>query len=156
MPVRSSGGIEIDRPIDEVFEYTNDNVAEWSPTVVEDYPLDDSPVHGVGSRFRCVTKGHGNPDQRLEFDGEVMKWDPPTMSAVELVSGQFVIRAAYTFEDLGDRRTRVRQNSVVQPTGMLMKLLFFVAGGMMGKASCSATQKELESLKQKMEAAQAE
>ena len=34
--MRSLASIEIDRPIDEVFTYTNEKVAEWSLTVVED------------------------------------------------------------------------------------------------------------------------
>lgn len=34
--MKQQAGVEIERPIDEVFEYTNKRVAEWSLTVVED------------------------------------------------------------------------------------------------------------------------
>ena len=43
--------IEIDRPIGEVFDYTNHNVAESSITVVEDEVIEDREG-GVGSTFR--------------------------------------------------------------------------------------------------------
>ena len=71
--MHSTVSIEIDRPIDEVFTYTNEKVAEWSLTVVEDEPIQDTG--GVGTTFRCVTEDHG---RRMEFHGVVTHWDPPT------------------------------------------------------------------------------
>ena len=34
--MKQQGSVEIYRPIDEVFEYTNNHVAEWSFAIVED------------------------------------------------------------------------------------------------------------------------
>ena len=41
--MRNEVSIEIDRPIDEVFQLTNDHVAEWSIIVVEDEIIDKHP-----------------------------------------------------------------------------------------------------------------
>ena len=58
--MRSLASIEIDRPIDEVFTYTNEKVAEWSLTVVEDTVIEDKD--GLGTTFLCVTEEHGRVD----------------------------------------------------------------------------------------------
>jgi uncharacterized membrane protein len=145
MAMEHEVSIEIDRPIDQVFDYTNNNVAEWSKTVVEDEVLDDK--RGVGTKFRCVTEDHG---RRMDFDGVVTQWDPPRASAVKMVGKSFDIEARYTFEDLGGR-TRVTQHGRVQPKGMF-KVLFFLLGWMFHKAGCRAAQEEFESLKRKLEA----
>lgn len=144
---RTTGSIEIDRPIEEVFEYTINNVAEWSITVVEDEPLTTTPEK-VGSTYRCVTEDHG---RRMEFQGDVVKHDPPTLSAGKLTGSQFDIEFEYTFERL-ENRTRVTQTSVVHPKGLMTRLLFFCIGWMMKKGSCDALAKELNSLKQHAEA----
>ena len=133
-----------------MFEYTNNNVAEWSLTVVEDIPVETMPDGGVGSTFRCVTQNQGN---KMEFAGTVTKWERPTLSAIHLEGQMFDIDALYTFEDLGDR-TRVTQVSVVQPKSLITRVLFFVAGKLFSKAGCEAARKELVNLKEKLEAAQ--
>lgn len=56
--MKQQASVEVERPIDEVFEYTNKRVAEWSLTVVEDEVIEEEPG-GVGSTFRCVTEDHG-------------------------------------------------------------------------------------------------
>ena len=59
--------VEIDRPIEEVFEYTNNNVVEWSTTVVEDEVIDEKP-EVVGTTFLCVTEENGRQmDLELGF-----------------------------------------------------------------------------------------
>ncbi len=67
--MHSIASIEIDRPIGEVFAYTNEKVAEWSLTVVEDEIIEDK--HGVGTTFRCVTEEsgatHGIPRRRHDL-----------------------------------------------------------------------------------------
>lgn len=148
MPITNEASVEIDRPIAEVFEYTNDNVAEWSLTVVEDTPLETVNGGGVGSTFHCVTE---EGDVRMEFEGTVMKWEPPTLSAVELIGDHFDIRAVYQFEDLGGR-TRVTQQSSVQPKTFLIRIMFLFTKPFIRKAGCEATEKELFSLKEKLEA----
>lgn len=144
--MKTEASVEIDRPIEQVFEYTNGHVAEWSKVVVEDEMLDEKP-EGVGSTFRCVTEDRG---QRMEFQGLVTRYESPTASAVRLTGKQFDIEAEYFFEDLSGR-TRVTQRSTVNGKGFV-KLMFVLFGWAMSKSSCRALQEELDSLKSKLEA----
>ena len=77
--MHSLASVEIDRPIDEVFTYTNEKVAEWSLTVVEDEVIEGK--NGVGTTFRCVTEEKG---RRMDFQGVVTLWEPPIKSAISL------------------------------------------------------------------------
>ncbi|MHC4177313.1 MAG: SRPBCC family protein [Planctomycetota bacterium] len=143
--MKQQASVEIDRPIDEVFEYTNNNVAEWSITVVENEVIEEKPG-GVGSTFRCVTEDHG---RRMEFQGVVTRHDPPNVSAIHLRGQHFDIDAEYLFEDLGGR-TRVTLRSTVAPKGFF-KVFFLLFGWMMKKAGCKALQNELGNLKRLLE-----
>lgn len=147
--MQQQASVEIDRAIEDVFEYTNTSVAEWSLTVVEEVPVETMPDGGVGSTFRCVTQNQGS---KMEFAGTVTKWERPTLSAIHLEGQAFDIDALYTFEDLGHDRTRVTQVSVVQPNSLITKVIFFVAGKLFRKAGCEAAKKELVNLKEKLEA----
>ena len=144
----TTGNIEIDKPIGEVFDYTVNNVPEWSDTVVEEKVIEQTP-DGVGSRFRVVTRDPGG--KSMEFDGTVTLNQRPTAQTVVMIGKQFEIEAAYTFEDIGGR-TRVDLTSIVTPKGFVMKLMFFVVGGLGKRAGCKALEKELASLKEKVEA----
>ena len=144
----TTGNIEIGKPIGEVFDYTVNNVPEWSDTVVEEKVIEQTP-DGVGSRFRVVTRDPGS--KSMEFDGTVTLNQRPTAQTVVMIGKQFEIEAAYTFEDIGGR-TRVDLTSIVTPKGFVMKLMFFVAGGLRKRAGCKALEKELASLKVKVEA----
>ena len=142
------GNIEIDKPIEEVFDYTVNNVPEWSDTVVEEKVIEQTP-DGVGSRFHVVTRDPGG--KSMEFDGTVTLNQRPTAQTVVMIGKQFEIEAAYTFEDIGGR-TRGDLTSIVTPKGFVMKLMFFVVGGLGKRAGCKALEKELASLKVKVEA----
>ena len=143
--MRTEASVEIDRPIEEVFEYTNNHVAEWSITVVEDEVIEATPDR-IGSTFRCVTEDRG---RRMEFAGEVLRYDPPTFSAIYLTGEQFDIAASYKFEDLGGR-TRVTEDAVVSPKGFL-RVIFFLCGWMFRSSGCKAMENELLSLKRLLE-----
>jgi hypothetical protein len=139
--MESAFSVEIDCPIEEVFEYTNNNVAEWSIVVVEEEVINET-AEGVGTTFRVVTEDRG---KRMEFAGVVTRHEPPTANSIEMVGQFFDIAAAYTFEDLGGR-TRVSQTSSVQGKGFF-KVVFFLTGWLMKKSSCDALEKELNQLK---------
>jgi len=143
--MKQQASVEIDRPIDEVFQYTNDNVAEWSLTVVEDEVIEEEPG-GVGSTFRWVTEDHG---KRMAFQGVVTRREPPNVSAIHLTRRQFDIDAEYLFEDLAGK-TRVTQRSSAAPKGFF-KVFFFLFGWMMNKAGCKALENELNNLKRLLE-----
>ncbi len=143
--MKQQASVEIARAIETVFDYTNNHVAEWSITVVENEVIEEKPGK-VGSTLRCVTE-HGG--RRMEFQGVVTRHERPTTSVICMAGEQFDIDATYTFEDLGGR-TRVTQESTVTPKGF-SKVLFFLFGWMMRKASCRALQEELDNLKRLLE-----
>jgi hypothetical protein len=137
--------VEIERPIEEVFDYTVNNVAEWSVIVVEEEIINSTP-EGVGSTFRIVTDDRG---QRMEFDGVITRHEPPTGQTVVMKGKQFDIEADYRFDDLGGR-TRVTQRSTVKGKGVV-KVMFLLFGWLMRKSSCNALEKELACLKMLIE-----
>jgi hypothetical protein len=143
--MQQQASIEIDRPIEEVFDYTINKTPEWSLTVVEDEMIEVKP-EGVGSTFRCVTEERG---RRIVFEGVVTDYQRPTTTTVFLTGKQFNIEATYVFEDL-DGRTRVTQHSTIYPKGFA-KVAFFLFGWLMKKATCDAVRKELDSLKRLLE-----
>lgn len=141
----TEGSVIVDRHIEDVFDYTNNNVAEWSNMVVEEETLEETPS-GVGSRFRMVTEDHG---RREEFHGETTAYDPPKLSRSYMTGGSFDIDVEYRFEDLRGK-TRVTQKSDVKGKGF-MRVLLPVMGVLMRKSSCRALQNELDSLKRHCE-----
>ncbi len=139
--MKTVGSVVIDKPIDEVFEYTNNNVAEWSLIVVEEKIVEEKPER-VGTRFRTITEDHG---RRMEFDGVTTRYEPPNVSAIHMAGSSFDIDAEYQFEDLGGK-TRVTQRSNVTGKGLFSLMLPLMAI-FMRKSSCDALQKELNNLK---------
>ena len=55
--------VDINRPFPEVFRYTNENVSDWSITVIENEVLEETPEK-VGSRFRMLTQGSDSSHMR--------------------------------------------------------------------------------------------
>ncbi len=139
------GSVEINRPIEEVFDYTMNHATEWSNIMVEHEMLHETE-DVVGSTFRIVTEDRG---RRMDFEGEVTYHRPPTASSIVMRGKQFNLEVAYQFEDLGGR-TKVSQRSVVHAKGFV-KIMMFLFGWMMKKSSCDALDKEFASLKSKLE-----
>lgn len=129
-----------------MFEYSLNNVVEWSLTCVEDEVLEERNSGGVGTRFRIVTEESG---RRMPFEGVVTRHEPPRESAIQLVGQHLDIDVLYLFEDLGGR-TRVTQRSIVAGKGFV-KVIFTLFGWAMKGAGCKAQQNELLSLKRHCE-----
>lgn len=144
--MKTTGHIDIDKPIDEVFTFTTENPAEWSPLIVSDEILEETP-DTVGTTFRTVTEERG---QQMTFEGTVTAHDPPNSQSSKLVGQQFDIDLTYNFEALDENRTRVTQISTVTPKGYL-KIVFALFGWMMNKSNCDALQQELLALKTEAE-----
>lgn len=140
--MQTQGSVEIDAPIDLVFDVTNNDVAKWSLVVVEDETIEETS-DVVGTRFRSLTNSNG---QEMAFEGIVTEYERPTHSAVEMTGSQFDMNVGYWFEDLGNK-TRVTQVSVVTPRSWLISFFFKLMKNMIHKQSCDAVQKELNSLK---------
>jgi hypothetical protein len=80
----TSGSVEIDKPIEVVFEYTNNNVAEWSTIVVADEVIEKKQrrrehdisvgdgrtretdgVRGRGDAVRATHREYGDADRQV-------------------------------------------------------------------------------------------
>jgi hypothetical protein len=80
----TSGSVEIDKPIEVVFEYTNNNVAEWNTIVVEDEVIEKKQrrrehdisvgdgrtretdgVRGRGDAVRATHREYGDADRQV-------------------------------------------------------------------------------------------
>ncbi len=146
--MRHEAGIDIDRPIMDVFILANDHVANWSSIVVEDEPVDIADDGGVGTTFRVVTEDRGH---RMEFTGEVMEYDPPHRSAITMRGPIFDLHVRYDLETTPSGHTRITQKSSSDAKG-LWRLLFLVMTPFMRKSASQATYKELERLKRYCEA----
>ena len=111
--MKQSGSIEIDRPIELVFELTNKHIAEWSNVVTEDEMIEEKNGGGLGTTFRTVTEDHG---RSMTFAGTVTAWEPPHKSSVQMIGSAFNIDATYLFKEVG-AGTEVTQESTVKAKG---------------------------------------
>jgi len=108
--------IVIDRPIDEVFEFTHDLTKNllWQATLVEVVLLTDGPMR-AGSRWREVHRFLG---KRIETVVELTEYEPNTRSAVKTVSGPVPLSGTYLLEPV-DGATRFTVTGEVNPQGIL-------------------------------------
>ena len=139
--MHSTGSVEINYPIEDVFRIAMDETPQWSKIVVADEPIEQTP-DVVGSRFRTVTEENG---RRMEFVGKVLEHEPPRRCRIKLVGEMFDIDLEYVFEEVNGM-TRVTQNSNVQGKGFT-RLMFAAFGWLMRKSSCKAAEDELLELK---------
>lgn len=137
--------IEIDAPIELVFDCANDDIAEWSPTVLEDKVVKETPEI-VGTTFHMVTQERG---KEMEFDGTVTRYDRPHVSAIRMTNPSFDIESTFSFEALSENRTRVVQDATAEGKGFF-RVVMFVMGLFMGKG-CKAAETELACLKKHCE-----
>jgi uncharacterized membrane protein len=145
--VRTQLSIEIDRPSEEVFDYTLSQSPKWSDSIVSDDLIEEKNGGGVGTTFRMVTEENG---KRMTFRGEITRWNRPTVSRCFLRGDAFDIDVEYRFESLGDR-TRVTQESRVLPKAIALKVVFFTAGWLLKSVGRRALQKDLDTLKRQLE-----
>ena len=138
--------IEIERPIESVFELALNNVADWSHVVLREEMIENRNDGGVGTRSKIVTSDR---DVEMEFDCIVKDHDPPHRTVVEMQGQHFDILATYLFENLG-YKTRVTQQSQVTGKG-LTKIMFLLFGWLMKGGSCKAQAKELQLMKEYVE-----
>lgn len=118
--------------------------------MVEECVLESVNEGGVGSRFRIVTEERG---QRMELESKVVTHEPPRRSGIIMPGNHFDIHANDTFAEIKGV-TRVTQKSEVFPKRLLMKIIFTLMGTFMKNSGCDALKKELQSLKEHLEASQ--
>jgi carbon monoxide dehydrogenase subunit G len=106
--------VEIERPIEEVFEFANDPAKDvlWQTTLVESEQLTEGPLQ-IGSRVREERRFLG---VKLETTWEVTEYEPPTRSAIKAISGPVPFNGGYALEPLG-RATRLTVNGDIDAHG---------------------------------------
>lgn len=116
MPFTVEQSIEIDAPIQEVWDYVVEH-DEWrQPLVVEVRKLNGGP-HGVGSRYEDRFRVAGMSGAVVN---ELTHFDPPTrMSWIqpEKKPPVYVVEGSYLLEELGEGRTRFTLRNAYQPRG---------------------------------------
>ena len=93
---RVEESISIGRPAEDVFAYVTDpaNDPVWQSGVVESELIGGGESR-VGSRIRVVRRFLG---RRMEFVGEVTRWEPPNRAEVKSVEGPFRFDGSYQCE----------------------------------------------------------
>ena len=93
---RVEESISIGRPPEDVFAYVTDPVNDpvWQSGVVESELVDGGQTH-VGSRIRVVRRFLG---RRMEFVGQVTRWEPPNYAEIKSVEGPFGFGGSYRCE----------------------------------------------------------
>ncbi|MFJ4466810.1 SRPBCC family protein [Streptomyces sp. NPDC089424] len=119
--------VEIDRPVQAVFDYLADgrNDPQFSPRVLRIERVPDTPT-GVGTVFRSTVKDAGMKSAR-EF--RITTFEPPARIRWAEVSKNSVTarEGGYDLEALDGGRTRVRIHNVLEAHGLVGKLLVGLA-----------------------------
>ncbi|MFN2465806.1 MAG: SRPBCC family protein [Candidatus Dormibacteria bacterium] len=96
---------EIDRPIEEVFQFQGpahyQNHPRWDPTVTSLEPVGGGPI-GLGSRFVMSRQMMGRP-QTHTF--EFVEWERPNRLAIEARSPGFHLRITSVAQSLAADKT---------------------------------------------------
>jgi uncharacterized membrane protein len=95
--------VAINRPAADVFKALTDfdSYKKWMSGVIESKILSASPM-GVGSQYRFVSEFMG---QKVESEGEVTEFNPPTRYAWKSIKGPFPMEETTTLESAGGSTT---------------------------------------------------
>lgn len=114
-----TGSIEIDRPVEEVFDLVADQRYEplYNPDMTSSEKLTDGPI-GVGTRFAATSRSFAKP---VSMVIELTAVERPRRLASTTWTEGMVLDGGLTFEATA-RGTRMSWAWTVHPTG-LMRLL---------------------------------
>ena len=137
---------EIDRPRAEVAAYASnpDNATAWYTNIKSVEWKTPKPV-AVGSKIAFVAQFLG---RRIAYTYEVRELVPGERLVMSTDQGPFAMETTYTFQDMSTGGTRMTLRNRGEPSGFGK-----IAAPMMAKAMRRANQKDLERLKQILEAA---
>ena len=135
----------IDRPLSVVATYAGDptNAPEWYANIDSVEWQTPSPV-AVGSRMDFVARFLG---RRLAYTYEVVDLEPGRRLVMRTADGPFPMETTYTWEPVGDARTRMRLRNRGVPTGFSR-----LTAPMVERAVRRATTKDQARLKALLEA----
>lgn len=140
--------IVIDRPCDEVAAYASDptNAPDWYANIAS-VAWQTSPPVAAGSIMDFVARFLG---RRLAYTYEVVELDPGRKLVMRTAQGPFPMETTYTWEPVGENRTRMTLRNRGEPAGFGK-----VAAPAMAAAMRRANQKDLLRLKRLLEQADA-
>jgi uncharacterized membrane protein len=146
MAVDVATEIDIQRPRVAVAEYAGnpDNAPEWYVNIKSVEWKTEPPLR-VGSRLAFVAHFLG---RRLAYTYEFVELVPGERIVMRTSEGPFPMETTYTWEPLGEGRTRMRLRNRGEPSGFGRVAAPFMAGAMR-----RANRKDLQRLKAILERA---
>ena len=142
--MRIQESVQINRPLDEVYEYVAnpENLPEWTGTVIETRKDTSGPLL-EGSTFTTVGKFLG---RRIESPFEVTAHEFPRRHSHKSTGGPLPTEWTLTFEEVagGTRYTQVAEG---EPGG-----LFGLVGPLLERVGRRQLRTDLENLKDLLEA----
>jgi uncharacterized membrane protein len=145
MAVDVETDIEIARPRAEVAAYAADvdNTTRWYENI-KSVEWETEPPLSVGARIAFVAEFLG---RRLAYTYEIIQLVPGERLVMRTAQGPFPMETTYAWSDAGDGATRMTLRNRGEPAGFKR-----IAGPVMARAMRRANQKDLERLKQVLEA----
>lgn len=136
--------IDIERPVAEVATYAGDpaNAPSWYANI-DTVRWESEPVVAEGSRAAFVARFLG---RTLTYTYEIVELVPGRHLVMRTAQGPFPMETTYTWEPLGDDRTRMTLRNRGEPSGFGK-----VGAPIMARAMRRANEKDLAALKALLE-----
>ncbi len=138
--------VEVERPLDLVASYAGDpsNAPQWYVNI-KAVEWKSSPPLAVGSRIAFVAHFLG---RRLAYTYEIIDFVPGRRLMMRTAEGPFPMETTYTWEPIGEGRTRMTLRNRGEPSGFSR-----LAAPFMASAMRRANRKDLARLKVLLERA---
>jgi uncharacterized membrane protein len=136
--------VVINRPVDEVAAYAADpdNAPTWYVNITSVEWLTPRVIE-VGARIAFVARFLG---RRMAYTYEIVEFAPSTRLVMRTAEGPFPMETTYIWEAAGPNATRMTLRNRGNPSGFSRSYAPLV-----GRAMRKANEKDLASLKRKLE-----